>query len=86
MAIEIGRGEFDAKVVLDKPDVDIAILAVPDLDADAMTFVPGAPHPVGLSVRRGHLSFSGGGSNLSSPSSPKVQAAAGVPWWWKICH
>lgn len=45
VAIEIGRGEFDAEVVLYKPDEDVAILAVPDLDANAMTFAPGPASP-----------------------------------------
>ena len=38
VAIEIGRGQFDAKVVHYDPDEDIAVLSVPDLDADAMSF------------------------------------------------
>ncbi|MER7079066.1 Colicin V production protein [Saccharopolyspora kobensis] len=45
VAIEIGRGQFDAEVVLYKPDVDLAVLSVPDLDADAMTFVNGEAAP-----------------------------------------
>ncbi|MDA3624858.1 MarP family serine protease [Saccharopolyspora oryzae] len=45
VAIEIGRGQFDADVVMYKPDVDVAILSVPDLDADAMTFAPGEQQP-----------------------------------------
>ncbi|QUG99689.1 MarP family serine protease [Saccharopolyspora erythraea] len=44
VAIEIGRGEFDAEVVLFDPNTDLAVLSVPDLDADAMTFKQGA-HP-----------------------------------------
>ncbi|MEB3369639.1 MarP family serine protease [Saccharopolyspora mangrovi] len=45
VAIEIGRGDFDAEVVMYKPDVDLAILSVPDLDAEAMTFTSNAAHP-----------------------------------------
>ncbi|MGW1682599.1 MarP family serine protease [Saccharopolyspora sp. NPDC002376] len=45
VAIEIGRGQFDADVVMYKPDVDVAILSVPDLDADAMTFAGGEVPP-----------------------------------------
>ncbi|WP_373289929.1 trypsin-like peptidase domain-containing protein [Saccharopolyspora thermophila] len=45
VAIEIGRGEFDAEVVLYRPDVDVAVLAVPDLDADAMSFASGPVQP-----------------------------------------
>lgn len=42
VAIEIGRGQFDAKVVHYDPDKDIAVLSVPDLDADALSFAQGA--------------------------------------------
>ncbi|RRO15058.1 serine protease [Saccharopolyspora rhizosphaerae] len=45
VAIEIGRGEFDAEVVMYKPDVDLAILEVPDLDAEAMSFAADAAEP-----------------------------------------
>lgn len=45
VAIEMGRGEFDAKVVLYDPRTDIAVLSVPDLDADAMSFAHGPAKP-----------------------------------------
>jgi S1-C subfamily serine protease len=38
VAIEIGRGQFDATVVRYDPAKDIAVLSVPDLDADALSF------------------------------------------------
>lgn len=38
VAIEIGRGQFDADVVSYDPGTDLAVLAVPDLTADAMSF------------------------------------------------
>lgn len=49
VSIEIGPGEFDAEVVHYDPATDLAILAVPDLDADAMPFVR-APVESGTSV------------------------------------
>jgi S1-C subfamily serine protease len=41
VAIEIGRGQFDADVVLYDPRTDVAVLSVPDLDADALPFARG---------------------------------------------
>lgn len=38
VAIDMGIGDFDAEVVSFDPETDVAVLAVPDLDADAMTF------------------------------------------------
>lgn len=45
VAIEMGSGEFDAEVVHYDPAKDVAVLSVPDLDAEAMTFVPGQTEP-----------------------------------------
>ncbi len=42
VSIEIGRGEFDADVVLYDPKADLAVLSVPDLDAEAMPFARGS--------------------------------------------
>lgn len=36
VAIEVGRGEFEADVVLFDPATDLAVLSVPDLDADVL--------------------------------------------------
>lgn len=45
VAIEMGSGEFDADVVHYDPAKDVAVLSVPDLDAEAMQFVPGQTEP-----------------------------------------
>jgi S1-C subfamily serine protease len=42
VAIEIGSGSFDAEVVLYRPDVDLAVLSVPDLDAQALALTGNA--------------------------------------------
>ena len=54
VAIEIGRGDFEAEVVMYKPDVDLAILAVPDLDAEAMTFASQSAHPGNDTIALGY--------------------------------
>ncbi|GAA4863046.1 MarP family serine protease [Saccharopolyspora cebuensis] len=38
VAIEVGSGEFSAEVVLFDPATDLAVLSVPDLTADALSF------------------------------------------------
>ncbi|MHA6798034.1 MarP family serine protease [Bounagaea algeriensis] len=38
VAIEMGSGEFQAEVVMFDPRTDLAVLSVPDLDAEAMPF------------------------------------------------
>ncbi|MHA6802021.1 MarP family serine protease [Salinifilum ghardaiensis] len=38
VAIEMGSGEFQAEVVMFDPRTDLAVLSVPDLDAEAMSF------------------------------------------------
>lgn len=54
VAIEIGRGSFDAEVVHYDPDEDLAVLSVPDLDADALQFAPGAAAPGQDSIALGY--------------------------------
>ncbi|QGK68391.1 MarP family serine protease [Allosaccharopolyspora coralli] len=40
VAIEIGRGQLDAEVVMFDPATDLAVLSVPDLTAESMDFAP----------------------------------------------
>lgn len=42
--IEMGSGEFDARVVLFDPQTDLAVLTVPDLDADPLIFTNSDAH------------------------------------------
>lgn len=42
--IEMGSGEFDARVVLFDPQTDLAVLTVPDLDADPLIFTNSGAH------------------------------------------
>lgn len=54
VSIEIGRGQFDANVVLYDPSKDVAVLSVPDLDADALSFAHGPAHPGGDVIALGY--------------------------------
>ncbi|MEU6128624.1 MarP family serine protease [Saccharopolyspora sp. NPDC047091] len=54
VAIEVGRGEFAADVVMFDPSTDLAVLAVPDLDADAMPLDRSEVPPGGSVVALGY--------------------------------
>ncbi|MBK0865568.1 MAG: MarP family serine protease [Saccharopolyspora sp.] len=54
VSIEVGRGQFDAEVVLFDPSTDVAVLSVPDLDADAMPLDRSEVPPGGNAIALGY--------------------------------
>ncbi|MFE3293243.1 acid resistance serine protease MarP [Rhodococcus sp. NPDC059234] len=63
VVVDTARGALDAKVVLFDPEVDIAVLAVPGLDADALPF---APEPARSGDTALVLGYPGGGPYTAS--------------------